>query len=303
MYNGDTETQIRLNQTGHLIEDHAEWYGIIVKRIFYPERYRAESVDTYAEAFRKWIVAMEKEDGVDRGSIDILDRLHAELIDAGGRISRESAHGHKAEEKAFEALQNLSGEILSRLLRTYQDLARTESGVDPASGLRNKKRMAAELMMEMDRRARRGNPFSVVLARIDNYALIRAMTTEEQKPIMARLGALILKCMRSFDDAYRCDDGEFVLSLKQSTTPGGTAAINRLRSMIDDANIMLADGKGGQEPLTMSYCVSEPLAGETIDTLFANMRADLNRYQAKGNTALEYFEQSALSRLIGAIDK
>ena len=288
----------RLLVTELLIEEHAEWHGLILKRIFYAAL-QAEAADSYTEAFRRWSDMIATGDDVDRGSTEILARLHADLIEAGNRLGHEAAQGRLPDETAFDAFQAMCNEMLSRLARINQDLARTETGVDPVTGLRNKKRMVTEILKEMERRNRRGSPFSVVLARIDNYKLIQTMTTEGRKPIMARLGSLILKCVRSFDDAYSCGDGEFALSLKQATTPGGTAAINRLRDIIDNAAIMLPDGNGGQQRLTMSYCVSEPLPNETIDTLFANMRLDLNRYKGKGGTSLEYAERSALSRLLG----
>jgi hypothetical protein len=53
----------------------------------------------------------------------------------------------------------------------------------------------------------------------------------------------------------------------------------------------------------MSFCAGEPLPGDKMDQLLANMRDDLGRYDEGGDTTLEYFEQSPLQRFILQTEK
>jgi diguanylate cyclase (GGDEF)-like protein len=191
-----------------------------------------------------------------------------------------------------------------QMRRLQHDVARADSGIDPASSLRNKKAMVVELERELERRARRGRPFSLAMASIDNFEVLRNHATEAQlKHIFATVGRLIHKCIRSFDDGYRSGESEFVMSLKHADSAGGTTAINRLRSYLDQEKLTVPDGQGNMAPLTMSYCVAEPVPGDTLDELMKNMRQDLERYREGGNTALQYYEQSPLTRLIRGIEK
>lgn len=181
----------------------------------------------------------------------------------------------------------------------------TDTGLDVSTGLRSKKAMVIDLEREMERRARRGKPFCLALARIDNYEHIQELVSEERhREIVFAVARLIKKCIRSFDDAYRSGDGEFIMCLKHSDMGGGAAATTRLRRFLEEEQIMIQDEKGRSFPLTMSSCVAEPLPGNSLDELMANMRNDLLRFnnEAPGNATLEYFEQSSLSRYIQDIE-
>ena len=76
------------------------------------------------------------------------------------------------------------------------------------------------------------------------------------------VGRLIRKCIRSFDDGYRSDTNEFVMCLKHSVASGGTAAVNRLSSYLEEESFLFeldVDGEKKRYTLTMSYCVAEPV--------------------------------------------
>ena len=167
------------------------------------------------------------------------------------------------------------------------------------AGLRSQHAMEIDIARELERRARRGNPFTLALARIDNYDEFRSIIDPAQhKQVFGTLGRLIKKCVRSFDDAYRSGDCEFIMSLKHAVSVGGTAAVNRLRGFLADEQIVIrVDGR--EIPLTMSYCVAEPVPGDTLEELLSNMRQDLDKWDEGGDQAVEYHEQSPLQRYIG----
>ncbi|HEY8190781.1 MAG TPA: GGDEF domain-containing protein, partial [Alphaproteobacteria bacterium] len=108
----------------------------------------------------------------------------------------------------------------------------------------------------------------------------------------------IKKCLRTFDDAYRSDDGEFIMSLKQSDMRGGTTAVLRMRSLLQEEPVGARKKDGRVHRVTMSYCVGEPIPGDKMDEFISNMRADLKRYDEHDEAALEFVEQSPLLRFI-----
>jgi GGDEF domain-containing protein len=155
--------------------------------------------------------------------------------------------------------------------------------------------MMKDLEREMERRSRRGKPFSLALVRIDRYDEIREMqNVDEHARLLMTLANMIRKCLRSFDDAYRSGEGEFIMSLKHADISGGTAALNRLRRLLEEEKIVI----GVAFPLSLSGCVAEPMPGDDLSLLLGNMRHDLGRYGEHGGAALEYHEISPLQRFV-----
>ena len=76
------------------------------------------------------------------------------------------------------------------------------------------------LRRSLDRLSRQGKAFSVAIARIDHFEkLSQGLTKEQLEECLQWLAAIIKKCLRSFDDAYRLENGEFILSLIEKKFP------------------------------------------------------------------------------------
>lgn len=182
--------------------------------------------------------------------------------------------------------------------RLEHDLIMEESGYDTFTGLRNAKYFKGDVLREMDRLERQGRSFCVALARIDRYdALQKSLNAEEVEAYLKLVAELIKLSVRSFDDAYYMQNGEFVLSLKQTGVSGGFSALDRLRKQLEQKSIIMS--LGGQETLlTMSCCVSEPISGDDIDQLLKNLRGNLDDNKRETDAILEYYEMSPLQRFI-----
>jgi diguanylate cyclase len=297
------ETESKLLKMAPVLDDHAEWYGQAVRRIFYPDQYRNDGPLERPDSFAKWLSEVEPDDYIEKTVLQSLQRVHDELHDVASKVIISASKGAKPDIRLFDSFEDLYEGFAMQLRRLQRDLAQADSGLDPLSGLRTRKAMTIELERELERRARRGRPFSLALAKIDDYERIRGLIDDNHhKQILATLGRLIRKCIRSFDDGYRSGEVEFTMSLKHADTTGGTAAINRLRNFLEQEKLVIPDGQGGTFPLTMSYCVAEPLPGDTLEELLVNMRKDLEQYRDNGgDTALQYHDQSPLSRLIKTI--
>ncbi|MCM2343374.1 MAG: diguanylate cyclase [Alphaproteobacteria bacterium] len=298
------EIDSKLKELSPIIDEHAEWYNRVMRAVFYPER----SGDPFdpPQSFNTWMHSAAQDDFVAKVTLERLRKIQVELYEMASDLMHEAlTSGARPDFKIYDEFTNLYDDLVYQLRRMEHDAVQADTGMDVATGLRSKKAMTIDLEREMERRARRGKPFCLAIAQIDSYDQIRGLVTEERhREILAAVARLIKKCIRSFDDAYRSGDGEFIMCLKHSDVAGGTAANNRLRRYLEEEAIVVQDEKGRNFTLTMSSCVAEPLPGDSLEDLLANMRNDLTRFHsmAPGSTTLEYFEQSPLSRYVQELD-
>lgn len=298
------EIDSKLKAISPIVDEHAEWYSRVLRAVFFPER--AGDPFEPPKSFIAWLNDAAQDDFVGKATIEKLKKMQMELYEMGSDLMHEAhVSGARPDFKIYDEFINLYDDLVYQLRRLEHDAVQADTGLDVGTGLRSKKAMVIDLEREMERRARRGKPFCLALAKIDNYEqIIGLMTEERHREVIAAVARLIKKCIRSFDDAYRSGEGEFIMCLKHSDIAGGTAATNRLRRFLEEEQIIIQDDKGRPFPLTMSSCVAEPLPGDSLDDLMANMRNDLTRFHsmAPGSATLEYFEQSPLSRYIQDIE-
>lgn len=293
-------TDSNLRKLTPVLDEHNEWFVTLARYAFYPELRGKGPGFRRPDSFGGWLEIAVQDPSIDPIVLENLKRAHDEMHLVSEELMKSLADNDRPPLKLFDKFSNLFDGFVTQLRRLEQDMAQSDIGFDPVTGLRNRKAMIGDLERELERRSRRGKPFALALARIDNFAAIKQMVSEEdQRVVLQSLGRLIRLCIRSFDDAYRSGDAEFVMSLKHTGTAGATAAVNRLRGFITEEKLGIMDADGALRPVTMSYCVAEPLPGDTLPQLMDNMREDLDRYQdAGGNTALEYYEQSPLARFV-----
>lgn len=298
----DYETDSKLKALAPVLDEHAEWFCRATKHIFFPDAFKGKEGLDVPGSFQLWLNAAEGYDFIDKVTLDDLKKLFAELhMVAKGLCDKTALALESVTLREYEDFTNLYESFLFKLRRLEQDCALVDSGLDLETGLRSRNAMEIDIARELERRARQGNPFTLALARIDNYPDLNARTEADRQAhekVMRQLGSLIKRCIRSFDDGYRSSEGEFIMCLKHSKASGGTAAVNRLRNYLSEDNIVVSVD-GDKTPLTMSYCVAEPVPGDTLEELLANMRRDLERWKEGGDMAMEYKELSPLARYIG----
>lgn len=293
------EIDNKLKALTPVLERHAEWFGRVTRHLFYPEMCRdGETVPT-PDSFHAWAKEASQDDFIETITLNNLTRIHDDLHKAAaGLISEAVKAGTKPDIKSFDALSDLYDEFITQLRRLELDCVLADSGLDAVSGLRSRKAMEKDMERELERLSRRGKPLCLVLAHIDNYDDILQNIEETQlRRIIKDVAALIKKSIRSFDDAYRSSDAEFAMILKHSELVGGTAAIDRLRDLLQDNPI--AFQKDNQSHMvSLSYCAAEPVPEDKLNDLLKNMRSDLSRYDEGAGTSVEYVEQSPLERFI-----
>lgn len=282
-----------------VLDEQAEWLTRLLRGLFYPDQLKAEDKDLpLLPAYNDWLGDVRGHSLLDAELIEKVIRIQSECEN----LARQAlAVAHVKNALALEQFDRLMwsyNEFIALLHHIGGDYMIAESGIDALTGLHNIQALHRDLVRELDRLARRGNPFCVVLLQIDDHeARFKNVPDESLHDVLRQVSAHIKTTMRTFDDAYRLDMSEFVMVLKHTGTPGGAAAANRLRRLLRE-NPVLIDGDSQGLPVTLSFCVAEPVPGDDIGRLLDNMRQDLSRYDEEGDKALEYVEQSPLKRFI-----
>lgn len=264
------------------IGDYSAWFAQVVRESFYRDtKMNQEKVLFPAPLFE--LLGIEEEDV--SPAIAQMQRIQDDLHKAAEAILEGARLPDVYDFDNF--LQAYEG-FMGRLQRLEIDSLLFDFGMDRTTGLRSSSVMIADLERELDRRARRGQPFSVVIACLDNWS---AENYEERIKVAS---ASIRDCMRSFDDAYVSGEGEFVVSLKHADASGGIRFVDRLQESLHKA----------RTDFSMSFCVAEPLPGDNIPELVENVRGDLQQTIVRGGGVTKQYEDlSPLQRFLSTITK
>jgi diguanylate cyclase len=269
-----------------IVDEYQDWFGRVMRRLFYPD------ADEESIAPPQTFAAWKK----DTSDIDEhLSRIHEELHKAAKALIQGVGTGKpRPPYKVFDGFINLYEEFIVQLRRFERDKLHANLGIDTLTGLRTHNAMEQDVERELERRARRGKPFSLVFARIDDFEKLAGVDVDQKNHMILYVAGLIKKSIRTYDDAYRIGEGEFIMSLKHTELSGAVATINRMRQYLQEEPMQ---GEGLPK-ITLSYCAAEPMPGDNVSELIFNMRADLKHYDDGGNMAMEYIEQSPLERFI-----
>jgi diguanylate cyclase len=286
----EIQTPTEADKIDSVLEEYAAWFLGALRSVTYPEQFREEN---YQETplFDKW--ASEQT----ISGIEDIKSLDQDIKKQAFNILKDSKELNRPPDyedyNKFVTFYEEFTHLMRRLLREHHD---DKIGFDPVTGFRNGELFFKDIVREIDRVSRQGKSFCVVLARIDNYDLI-ASDEVHCENILRVASVAIKKCLRSFDDAYRVEKGEFILSLKQAGIGGGMQALHRIKSEISHVPL---DNKtdSGNQFLSMSFCIAEPLPEDDIRQLLSNMAKDMNSNADKTGAITEYFEMSPLQRLL-----
>lgn len=275
-------------------EEHTGWYGALVRHALYPE---GPINVAPPRSFAEWLDAHKDDPIYSAESVTRLKKIHDDLHEAGVNFA---AMPKEIALEAFDRFTVLFEEFLNRVTRLEQDALLENSGIDPLTGLRSRTVMIADLARELDRMARQGKPFSIAVAKIDDYeSLVAQLRPEQMNTSLRRLAGLIQKSVRAFDDAYASTPGEFILCFKQAGVSGGFRALERLRKLLDDENIE-APLKAGPLPFSLSCCVGEPMPGDNLTDFLNELRRDMKDSVREPGTVLKYHELAPVRRLVKA---
>lgn len=283
-----------------VLEEHTEWFHGLVKSLFYAGEVDVGSLLGKPTSFAQWVSFAERDESIQPEMLERLSVLHSDLFSTSDSLLQSvQQSGQKPSYKSFNTFMTLYEEFLSNVRRLEKDLLLEGNGYDLFTGLRSSKLLSVDVARELDRLARHGKGFCLALARIDNFSVMKENAQKSELDAYIRLVSDLIKLsVRSFDDAYYMPDNEFALCLKQTDITGGVSALERLRKELERQGIQYNDG-AGFKPLSISCCIAEPVAGDDVSQLIANLRADLKLSDAaQSDTVLKYHEMSPLQRFM-----
>lgn len=285
------KSQIGIEDIMPVLDEHVSWYGRLLQSYFEGK----PLMDPAPAVFKEWIEKARAEKSIAPEVADKLERIHTGLIDAAHKFTLKFDMRETPPLKEFNDVTGHYEEFIQSMRQIELDQVLENSGYDDKTGLRSAKVLPADFTREMDRRARRGNPFVLALVKINNYKEEWQTDVETHAGIIRKIADQLKACLRSFDDAYYMGGEYFMLALKHADGLGAQAAMVRLNQAITLAHIAMPGDP--LNDISVSTVLSEPTEGDALDTLMLHMKKDLEGINSKG-TVLQYQDLSPLQRYI-----
>ncbi|MEA2696937.1 MAG: two-component system, cell cycle response regulator [Myxococcales bacterium] len=187
-----------------------------------------------------------------------------------------------AEHKNDHVLVTTIARELGGALRmaTLVEESRWMATTDALTGLLNRRAFLDLTGREVGRARRYGEKLSVILLDVDHFKQINDRRGHAAGDmVLSAMGKLLKAAVRNCDIVARWGGEEFVLVLPSTSLAGAEQLADRIRELIEHANIK--NGDGDVIPVTASFGVANYTAGETVEQIVD--RADRAMYQAKSN--------------------
>ncbi len=279
-----------------VLDEYVVWYGRLVRSYF-----EAKPADEKPPAvFMEWLEKAKAEGNISTNMAERVSRIHADMWASAREFTNKFAARDISPLKEYNELSRHYEEFIQMMRRMELDEAVENSGFDEKTGLRSVKLLKDDVSREMERRARRGNPFSLALVKINGFKEEWRENEDEFYIMIRKITDQVKECLRSFDDAYFLGGEYFLLCLKHADMLGSQAAIARLNMSINSADIPTPDN--ANEQISVSTVVSEPTQGDNLENMLENMKKDLIGIDSKG-TVVQYNDISPLQRYIHSMGK
>lgn len=293
------EMDNQLKELTEISSEYLDWFLQLTTRIHYAEARVAGENTPIPESFTNWLSGMREASILDNALIENLNNRYERLVIFANTLLTESmTNARPPVLDQYTELARHFEKFMDTLRRAEKELILDKNGIDEVTGLRRKSVLQQDLDREMQRLSRQGKPFSLALVRIDHFEQIEKEEGENIKPYLQHIARLIKQSLRSFDDAYRTDDAEFILALKQADVTGGIRALERLKELLELNSYEFTSANLSPNMASLSCCVAEPLPDDSTDALIENMRGDLGGSEKDDDTVLEYYELSPLERFV-----
>lgn len=295
----DYELDSQLKDLTEIAADHLDWFMQLTKRILFVDEQKEGQSFSRPVSYTAWYDEILEKTDIDEELLLGLNTRYERFVNLSDKLINNNLKSKQpASYQEYDELTRFFEGFMDTLRRVEKELILDEKGVDVETGLRRKTVLNKDMDREMQRLARQGKPFSLALVRIDHFEKISEAEGDRTVEYVKHISELIKKSVRSFDDAYRVDDGEFILSLKQADVTGGVRALERLKELLEGYTYEFTSGKLDSKMASLSCCIAEPLPHDDINELIENMRKDLDTTDKDEDAVLEYYELSPLQRYI-----
>jgi diguanylate cyclase (GGDEF)-like protein len=179
-------------------------------------------------------------------------------------------------------LRDVADQVMAlfELRRMAAALARAAT-TDPLTGLANRRSVESAIRNAVARAERGLGTPSLVAVDLDGFTAVNDTYGHPAGDALLRAVAdSLVGTARSVDTVARMGGDEFVVLLEHTGGPGADAALQRLRTGLQEA---LADPSGGSLPLGAALGLTTYRPGDSVATLLA--RADAEMYADKARRA------------------
>ena len=169
------------------------------------------------------------------------------------------------------------------------ELAESLSLSDPLTGLANRRQLAQDLTLEIERAARYHRPLSFLMIDIDHFKSVNdTFGHAVGDAVLVEVASVLSEQMRLGDSIYRYGGEEFAVLARETDAGGARSVAERLRRVVEDRYATLAEG---DVAVTISVGIAE--LGETAEepdrmvagadeALYAAKRGGRNRVEVYG---------------------
>lgn len=276
------KSTVTVSQVAQVIEDCQSWLSGLLSSFFY-----SVTVDSSAfrlpDGYAGWIESPSTKSGFQKSLLEDIADAAAEM-----KVALDEAREVNPPLRvSFEKFLQSYEKFISHLNRAQNELILAGSGVDKITGFKINSLMLPEIRRELDRRGRKGNPFSLALLRLDG-----SVSSEERDFKLRAISTALRQGLRSFDDVYRMGDVDLLVALKHADIKGGIRFIERLK----------AELKNLQADFTFSSCVGEPDPADDLESFLVNLENDLTQIATHGGgQTMKHEEISPLQRFVSSL--
>jgi two-component system cell cycle response regulator len=163
-------------------------------------------------------------------------------------------------------------------MATLVEESRLTATIDVLTGLLNRRAFLEWAARELRRAERYRDSLTIVILDVDHFKHVNDRYGHASgDAVLAFVGSMLPKAVRSCDVVARWGGEEFVLALPSTPLPGALLVAERARRTLAEATVHAANG--AVVPVTASFGLAELSPGESIDELID--RADRAMYAAK----------------------
>jgi diguanylate cyclase (GGDEF)-like protein len=187
--------------------------------------------------------------------------------------------------------RELGGAVrMTGLVEEAQRLA----GVDPLTGVMNRRAFCGLLTREIARGERYGDALTVLLMDVDHFKQINDQYGHAVGDrVLSAIGALLPSQIRTSEQAARWGGEEFVVAYTSTGLAGAGCAAERLRAAIESLQVQADDGS--TITVTVSIGLAERVGGEGADSLVARADAAMYASKAAGRNRVSVAPERCLS--------
>lgn len=293
-----------------VVDAYVLWFARWHRLVFFPTG-TADGAETHetaaASKFRDWVAATDQAALTRQPAVVRLVSLNEQLHRLARMIRlRTAADRTPPNPEEYDALVACYERFFRLLRRVERAFAAAASGLDPLTGLRTRRSLAAVLDRAVARLQRSGRPFCVAMVDIDHFKVINDRHGHDAGDrVLAAVAGAIDQGVRATDEVFRHGGEEFLVCLDDLGLDEAGAMLDRLRRRIaalslpallagdDDAPPPPKPTPNADTTITASFGVVEATADADPNQLIAAADAALYRAKAAGRNRVEALRPGA----------